>query len=214
MTGPNADCFALLGLTRQPWLDPVALKQRYLTLSSQCHPDARGAGAGSVATEAVSERERGESFAALNNAHQTLRETRTRLAHLLELETGAVPERIQAVDQSLADLFFQVGALCRQVDAFLADRSKATSPLGKAGLFARGLEWTGRLQDLLQKIGQTQTSFETELHSMNGHWLTPAPRSERDHPRQLARLEEIYRHVSYLNRWTAQLQERLVQLAV
>jgi len=244
------DCFLVLGFPRQPWLDPEALRRRFLELSSQCHPDAQSpafSGRGvetsaparsqrSAPTSADTSPEGGTlcvddataQFASLNSAYQTLRDAKLRLAHLLELETGAPPSRVQPAGTDLADLFFQVGALCRQVDAFLAERVRASSPLAKAALFARGLEWTTRLQTLQQSIAQSQAEFDAELQRMNAHWADlvhtgaesatgtnpPTADAPTPLPTHLARLEEIYRHLSYLSRWSGQLQERLVQLAV
>jgi hypothetical protein len=36
---PPSDHFALLNEPRRPWIDPEALKQKFLSLSSQFHPD-------------------------------------------------------------------------------------------------------------------------------------------------------------------------------
>jgi hypothetical protein len=33
------DCFALLNEPRRPWLDSEALKQRFVSLSAELHPD-------------------------------------------------------------------------------------------------------------------------------------------------------------------------------
>ena len=33
------DCFALLNEARRPWIDPELLKQKFLTLSAEAHPD-------------------------------------------------------------------------------------------------------------------------------------------------------------------------------
>ena len=54
-----------------------------------------------------------------------------------------------------------------------------------------------------------------ELQAMNPVWNS-AP-SESDMRRAhlpLARIEQIYRVLSYVDRWTGQLQERIVQLAL
>ncbi len=208
MSGVAVDYFAVLGVERRPWLDAAELQRRFLALSSQCHPDSavaapapRSGGDEGVPSDAEAQ------FARLNTAHQVLRETRSRLSHLLELETGAVPPRVQAVHGALADLFFQVGALCRNVDGYLMEKSRATSPLARAGLFSRGLEFVARVQDLRQAIDARQAAFDGELKTLDATWADVP-----DKP--WARLEEMSRQLSYLNRWSAQLHERFVQLAV
>ena len=54
-----------------------------------------------------------------------------------------------------------------------------------------------------------------ELKAMNTAWEGAAPPHDpkRRGALPLVRLEEIYRAFSYINKWTAQLQERIVQLA-
>jgi len=45
---------------------------------------------------------------------------------------------------------------------------------------------------------------------MNSIWEATAPAAALP----LDRLEEIYRSFSYINKWSAQLQERIVQLSI
>jgi hypothetical protein len=42
----------------------------------------------------------------------------------------------------------------------------------------------------------------------------PVGTAERSQALPLARVEEIYRSFSYVNKWSAQLQERIVQLSL
>lgn len=207
------DYFALLDLPRQPWLDPEALKERFVTLSARHHPDKAAADAERGSAEA--------HYAQLNAAYQTLRDTRTRLGHLIHLVTGQPPGNIRQVSPESADLFFEVGTLCRQVDAFIAAQAAATSPLLKAGLFAKGLDWIDRLKSLLEPITRKRTALEEEVRAMNSLRFSAPPTANPTaiEPSEvgggnIARLEEIYRQLSYLTRWTAQLQERIVQLSV
>src|ERR1043166_1863885 len=136
------DVFALLHEPRRPWLDAEALKQKFLALSGAAHPD-RVHSATDAEKQAANAR-----YAELNAAHNTLREPRGRLLHLLELEHGAKPSDIQRIPPGTMDLFVEVGQLCRDVDAFLAERRNVTSPLLKVQMFERGMEWTDKLQAL------------------------------------------------------------------
>jgi hypothetical protein len=208
MNGPDRDCFALFGLARQPWLDPDALKAQFLADSSRSHPDKLDPQASPGERESAAAR-----FSDLNVAYQTLRDTRARLAHLLELETGASPGKVEQVTSESADLFFHVGGLCRQIDGFLAERARAASALMKASLFAQGLGWTARVQELQQILHSAQAGMDDELRVMNALWLEPSFAQSPARAQALARLTAIYRQLSYYSRWNSQLQERLVQLA-
>ena len=70
------DNFALLNEARRPWLEAEPLKQKFLALSSEFHPD-RAHAAGEAQREAATRR-----FAGLNAAWQCLREPKERIGPL------------------------------------------------------------------------------------------------------------------------------------
>jgi hypothetical protein len=132
---------------------------------------------------------------------------------LLELETGRKPSDIERIPPNMTDPFFEIGRLIKDTDAFLAGRQNAASPVLKAQLFERGLEWTDKLQAMQAKLGVRKDKLMAELNTMNASWETAERTGDRSHL-PLGRLEEIYRMFGYFSRWSAQLQERMVQLAV
>ena len=202
------DCFALLDLPRQPWLDPELVKEQFNALSARFHPDKVECSTEEARVAATAR------FADLNLAYQTLREAKSRLAHLIQLESGAAPASIEQVSNESADLFFEVSGLCRKVDQFLGDKAKSTSPLLKAAQFAQALEWTDRLQQLQQSIVDKRTALEGEVHQLNGAWAASPDLTANSKNDSMDRLKEIYAKLGYLSRWNAQLQERIVQLSV
>jgi hypothetical protein len=203
------DNFALLNEPRRPWLDAESLKQKFLTLSSEMHPD-RAHGEGEAAREAATRR-----FAELNAAWQCLREPKERLGHLLELELGARPADAQDVPAAAMDLFFETGRICREADAFLAAKGKTSSPVIKAQMFGRGMELAGRLDGLLRVILRRREELLAELPGLNAAWeAAPAAGSAgRAAALPLAAVERVCRMLSYLGRWSGQIQERVVQLS-
>ncbi|MDB6033874.1 MAG: hscB [Verrucomicrobiales bacterium] len=203
------DYFQLLQEPWRPWLDAEALKSRFLERSSTVHPDR-------IHNAPEAEKQAANfQYTELNAAYQTLREPKERLLHLLTLETGSKPKEVQAILPGAMDLFLEVAGKCREVDSFIAEKNRATSPLIKVQFFAQGQEWTERLQELLQRIQKEHARLSSELQALNPIWgNAPAPGSpERPQALPLARVEEMYRAFSYINKWTAQLQERIVQLA-
>lgn len=204
------DAFSLLAESRRPWPDLEALKARFLMLSAQVHPD-RVHGAPEAERLAAN-----GQYAEINAAYNTLREPKDRLLHLYELETGGAPKDIQRIPPGTMDLFVEVGQTCRDCDAFLAGRSASSSPMLKLKSFQEGLEWTERLLALQQRVNSRRQALETELAGMNSVWeAAPSPGSTgRMAALPLERLEQIYRAISYITRWTGQIQERVVQLAV
>ena len=202
------DNFAILSEPRRPWLDPDALKAKFLGLSPAAHPD-RATGA----------RERAAAehrFAELNAAYQCLREPKDRLHHVVVLETGQEARQVRQVPKALADLIIPAEQICRDVTDFLTEKARATSPLVQAECFERGLEWTERIGAMQQEFQSYRTQLDAEAQSLNPAWaaedgLRPA---ERAGQLPLEQLENLYRAYSYVTRYEQQLQERLVQLAI
>ncbi|HMJ88906.1 MAG TPA: hypothetical protein VK530_03775 [Candidatus Acidoferrum sp.] len=203
------DYFDLLGEPRRPWLDPSILKQNFHMLSNDLHPD-RVHSAPEEVKQRVSQR-----YAELNAAHNVLREPRDRLLHLLELELGAKPRDVQRIPPGTMELFIEVGQLCRDIDTFLDERNKVTSPLLKVQIFERGMEWADKLQSLQQRINARRDELADELQQMNAVWNSAPPigSSDRAASLPLERLEQLYRVFSYIARWSEQINERIVQLA-
>jgi DnaJ-domain-containing protein 1 len=197
------DYFKLLEQPRRPWLDGDSLKQTFLARSAKIHPDR-------VHNAPEAERQAaGLRYAELNTAYQCLREPKERLRHLLELESGARSPDIQQVPAELTERFFEIGRLCREADALIAEKAKITAPVLQAGLFERGAECSEQLAAMQQKIGGSRDELTAELKALNAAWESPSAGA----PRPLARLEEIRRLLGYFARWSDQIQERIVKLS-
>ncbi len=203
MTAP--DYFTLLDEPRRPWLDTSLLKQKFLTLSANTHPDK-------IHSATESERQAAsKKFAELNAAYNCLAAPKSRLLHLLELESGAKPKDIQEIPNTLADTFAAVANLCRDADRFLAEKTKTSSPLLQVQLFERGQEWVEKLTALQKKLGSLHEELLAELKSLDSKWMAG---DSSVHRALLDNLEKLYRLFSYFNRWNAQIQERIVQLSL
>jgi hypothetical protein len=204
------DYFALLNETRRPGLDAGALKQRFLERSSAIHPDRFHSAAPGERDQA------GQRYTEINAAYQCLSEPKERLLHLYELENGARPKDIQRIPPGTMDLFVEVGQMCRDADAFLAERAKVTSPMLRVKLFEQGLEWVDKLNQVQGHVNAKREELLKELEGLNEVWAKAPPVGAPDRPGALPleRLEQIYRILSYVNRWSGQIQERQVQLAM
>ena len=204
------DAFALLNEPRRPWVDVDALKARFLETSSATHPDR---------FHSASEPERlaaTDRYSELNTAYGILREPKDRLLHLLELETGGKPRDIQRIPPGTMDLFIEVGQGCREADEFLKSKAEATSPMLKLSKMREAMGWIDRFQQLQGRVNAMRDTLTTRLVDLNVAWdAAPAIGSpERAGKLPLESLEQVYRSFSYVERWTGQLQERLVQFAM
>lgn len=204
------DLFALLNEPRRPWLDPEPLKSKFHALSSEVHPDRFH-----QATDC--ERETAtKTYASLNAAYTTLKEPKDRLLHLLELELGGRPSDIQKIPPGTMDLFVEIGQACRDIDTFLKERQEVTSPLLKVQSFRQGMEWVDRVGVLQQSVNAKRDELLAELRGMNAVWeaIDTVPAGpDRAKRLPLERVEQIYRGLSYVSRWTEQLQQRMAELA-
>jgi curved DNA-binding protein CbpA len=203
------DCFELLQEPRRPWLDADALKARFLELSAAAHPDRVHGGTESERAHANAR------SAELNAAYNTLRESRDRLFHLLELERGAPSRDIQRIPAGTMDLFVEIGQCCRDADTFLATNPNSESPMLKLQRMRQALEWSDRLMALQRQVNLRREVLETTLRGLNAAWESAPPPSDPDRKNHLPleSLEDAARAMSYVSRWTSQLQERLGQLA-
>jgi curved DNA-binding protein CbpA len=197
------DFFALLNEPRRPWIEPEALKVKFLKLAAETHPDKQ---------RNTNEAERNAAnrcYAELNAAYHCLAEPKSRLRHLLELELGVKPQDVQQIPAALANLFAEVATACRNSDTFLAERNKVTSPLLQVGFFERAQEWIQRLNLLQKKLNELREKLASELKSHDEKWTATSAASRGE---ILPKLEELYRLFGYFNRWNSQIQERIVQL--
>jgi curved DNA-binding protein CbpA len=202
------DNFALLREPRRPWIDPDSLKEKFHALSAETHPD-RVHEAPEAERKAASLR-----FAEINAAYNCLSEPKERLRHLLELESGAKPAGIQRVPPEMMGSVFEVGRICQEVDAFLTNKSAVTSPVLLVQWFERGQDWMDKLTALRQKMNLRREELMAELQAMNALWESAAAANASPVKLPLERLDEIYRLLGFLSRWSEQIQERVVELSL
>lgn len=187
------DAFALLEEPRRPWVDVAVLKEKFITRSSQAHPDKF--------TDPVGKESAQAQFAELNAAHEILRDPKRRLQHLLTLERGAKPSEVHDILPETADLFLEVGQLLQPVDAFLAQREAETSLLLRAQTMPKALDWLEQVNSLLKTLNTQLAARDAELQALNESWDCDA-------------LETLYHQFSYLQKWRGQLNDRAVKLTL
>ena len=204
------DCFASFNEPRRPWLDQDTLKAKFLKLSAAAHPDRVHS---STDTEKQAATER---YAVLNNAYKILLEPKDRLLHLIELERGTKPTGIEGVPPEIIESFTTVGQLCREVDSFIDERAKVISPLIKVQMFERGMEWIEQLNHLASKLDTHLSTLVAKLVVMNDLWEKAPPLGDADRAEalELDQLEQIYRSLSFVSKWIAQLRERILCLSI
>jgi hypothetical protein len=194
------DCFARLELPRQLWLDPEILKQNFLRLSAERHPDkARG-------EEQKQEAEK--EFAALNGAYNTLRHTRTRLLHFLELEGVPKGAHVQSVPPAALEFFSRVAEITKEADGLAREKRAAASPMIKVQAFTKALACAETVRALQAGLAGQIRRTETELQSLASSGQIQPPLS----PAIVNTLQAAAATLGFLERWNAQLQEKIAAL--
>ena len=204
------DYFSLLGEPRRPWIDTAELKSRFLAGSAATHPDR-------LHQAARTEKEAATSRAAdLNAAYQCLRDPRSRLRHLLELERGDRILESPELPASVIEFFSEVHQVLKAVDAALAEKSVAATAIRKAQLFEQMLPLLDRLRAAQTKIQTRLQELDQRMLQLNLAWESaPPPGSPlRVNMLPCSRLEHLHHELSFLQRWNQQLHERAVQLSL
>jgi curved DNA-binding protein CbpA len=203
------DAFTLFNESRCPWLDPDRLKEKFLVLSAQTHPDRFHQAPESEGLAAT------QRYADLNAAYQRLRDPKDRLQHLFELEFGRKPEQVRSIDERNMTLFTEVGQLCRSADELLDAQAARKSPLLRIQFIERSADLTEHLKNLQARLNQRRKALEEELQSLNPLWEKALPTGSPSRTAALPwdRLEQMLQDFSYLRRWNQQLQDRVVRLS-
>ncbi|MEE2942171.1 MAG: DnaJ domain-containing protein [Verrucomicrobiota bacterium] len=197
------DCFALLNFPRRPWLDPSVLKQRFHELSAEVHPDQAHDATDEVKAELQ------QRFTEVNAAYQCLGDAKSRVRHLLELELGQAPDNVKSIPGEMTDWFMEIGAVCREVDAFLERKEAQDSPLLQALLMGEGIELNDKVTEIHRRLKSELAILDVELRTLSQVWeALDVQAEERVNALPFAKLEALGQRLGFWMKWSGQLAER------
>ena len=201
------DYFALLDQPRRPWLDADALKEKFHKLSATVHPDRVHN------LDAPAREQAGTRYVEINAAYQCLHNPKSRLAHLLLLESGSKPGDLRTLPEDVVQLFGEVGAVLRETNALIAEKAQAASAILRVGLLEKAMPQLEKISRLQADIQSRLAGMTDELRALDRDWenslADPARRAAA-----LMSLEKLYHLLGFYERWARQLQERSFQLTV
>lgn len=201
------DYFAVLDHPRRPWLDVDKLKDDFHTLSAAAHPDRVHN------QDEPARRDAEQRYSELNAAYQCLRSPKTRLEHLLLLERGSKPGDLRSIPDDVVQLFSEVATLLKNTEGVLTQKARATSAIQKAGLLTQAMPYLEKIALLQSSIRSRLQEVGQGLHALDKEWpgylQDPGQR-----PSAFATAEKLYHLYGFLDRWTQQLQERMIQLTL
>ncbi|NJK90939.1 MAG: hypothetical protein HC904_03345 [Blastochloris sp.] len=150
------NAFAEFGLKPQLQVNLDEIKQRYLKLSAERHPDQGG---------------EEDALGRLNRARQILISDRQRLKHFLELNEGEASSAITTVPESLVDCFMKAATLFRRCDVLKKERRGAESVLEKAALQDQALALWEEMQGLVGELERCCRVLRDALPEMDKVWI-------------------------------------------
>jgi len=201
------DYFALLQTPRRPWVDGEKLKENFQSLATRVHPDRLHGADDSTRQNAA------RQYAELNEAYLCLRESKSRLQHLLRLERGSKPGDTNLLPESLMQLFSQVGPLLREADLLLKEKGLAGSAVQRALITANSLPCMERISAMQDELNKQKDRLDAELHSIDADWVARGQGTD-EHSSLLAQCERLYHHLGFLDRWITQLRARSLELTL
>lgn len=188
------DCFALLEQPRRPWLSKEELKRKYYEKTRSTHPDIQGGADRDTA-----------SSAAINEAYEVLHDPARRLRHLFDLERVPPVTSHREVPAELTTLFPIAGELSQNADRLLQKSRAATNALTKSLLKPELLAVQGEVTRLLDMLKDLYNAALSEIRKIDEIWIGD--------PQQFSVLQSILTKITYLRRWTSDLEEKQFQLS-
>lgn len=177
------DYFALLGVPARPVVDEQALKEKYLRLAAESHPDGGGDA---------------EKFRNIQEAYRNLSDPSARLRHLATLRGEGAKS---AMDARVSDLFLKVGGVLQRAKTLLAKTEQGA--LARALLAQDRARLLGEVRAEKSAVEWVRDVISRELAALDMRWPEV----------QAGELENFASSFRYLDRWRAELAEAEFQLA-
>lgn len=188
--------FEILGVEARPLPDPEVVKERYLELSGQEHPDR---------VEESGRSDAVERSMRLNGAFKMVSKTSARLRALLEEEGVEVNSHAQRIPPDLSDLFMSIGMLWRELDGFLIRCEASETELERAMMAKEVVAFLRRLQEVQGQVFEKRQELNETLVKVDEGWM----RGERD----LKELEVLYQREAFVEKWEEQAGERMHRIS-
>ncbi len=181
------DAFAVFGISRRPLVDEAALKETYLKLAADRHPDTSG---GDQA-----------EFHLVQEAYKTLRDPTRRLRHLLELAFPAYSKDGGHIPH--AELFLRAGNAVQDARGIWQRFENTSSALARALLSPEIAKALQQIREASGFVQDAEGELATQLEALDARWPDISPD-------ELSALATAFRFVS---RWKSQLSEWEFQLS-
>jgi curved DNA-binding protein CbpA len=173
------DAFEILGMEPKLVLSDDALREAFRDAGKRAHPDA-GGGDG--------------EFAALREAFAVVSSPSRRLRHWLDLR-GTPGEVRGSIDNSLMDLFAEVGTVTQLAESVIRKRDEAKSALVRAML-------EGETQVCREAVERVICQVETTINRE----CAVFPELEKSADPDIEAAARIARNLAFLEKWRAGLR--------
>jgi hypothetical protein len=80
--------------------------------------------------------------------------------------------------------------------------------------FEKSQEWTDKLMALQKRLSSYTDALLEQLKQLDSEWMNNMNKGFNQPANLIEKLSEVCRLLGYFNRWSSQIQERLVQLSL
>jgi curved DNA-binding protein CbpA len=175
------DAFSLFDLERRPVISEPALKEKYLQMAADRHPDTSGGD--------------DEDFHLVQEAYKILRDPTARLRHLLDLQFPG--QRKDGGHAPHAELFMRAGNAVQAARAVSQRLDSASSTLARALLSPEIAAALRQIREAFAAVQKADDELTAQLEDLDRRWPEISPE-------ELSGLASSFK---FLSRWKSQLSE-------
>ncbi len=189
------DYFAMLEVEKRPVIDTAKLKENFLKLSENVHPDKYYNSSRDVQELAL------KSSSLLNKAYSTLKDPKERIRYLISLESDREAPVSKHASTRTMEFFIESSDICSEIDKFAREK------VGDDNLRKGHLE---TLHKLKEETWNRWESVLSDIAELDKDWLTAADENRKA---MVKRLIISSHELSYLSKLQSLIDELIVAIS-
>lgn len=191
----DMDYFAMLEVEKRPVIDTTRLKDNFLKLSENVHPDRYYNSSRDVQELAL------KSSSLLNKAYSTLKDPKERIRYLITLENDREAPVSKHASAETMEYFIEASDACSDIDKFARKKG------GDENLRQDHLK---KLHGLKEEAGGRWEGVLREIAALDKEWLTDSGENKKTKVRRLIVLSH---ELSYLSKLQSLIDELIIAIS-
>jgi len=191
----DMDYFTMLEVEKRPVIDTNLLKENFLKLSENVHPDRYYNSSRDVQELAL------KSSSLLNKAYSTLKDPKERIRYLISLENDREAPVSKHASAETMEFFIEASDVCNKIDKFAKekDRDEKTRQ-----------DHLKKLNELKEETGSKWEGVLREIAALDKEWLSDSNDSRK---LKVRRLTILSHELSYLSKLQTLIDELIVAIS-